>query len=438
MTGPRSRTAALVIALAVGAVLFVGGALTLLKPQVSQPAQPASVARGGAGSRTSIPALEARAKAVPDDYVSLASLGLAYVEQARVTIDSSYYPKAEEVLRRSLEINAQDNYPACLGMAALAAGRHRFPEAKSWAEQGIQINGANSALYGVLSDAETQLGNYPAAFVAAQRMVDRYPDNASLARGTYTWELRGDLVQAEALMQRALKSAGTADDKAFAHYYLGQLAFDSGDFKTALREYEKGQATGSRYIPLLQGIAKVQAAMGKTDAAVRNYAKVVDLSPEPGWVIEYGELLESLGKQERAQEQYRLFEELTKQFEANGEKPDVDATLFYANHGQPERALAIAEENIQTRSFLMVQDSYAWSLHNIGRHAEALEWSRKARSLGMRNANLYYHAGMINLALGDKAAAEADLKTALEINPQFSPLRSRTARDTLAQLAAGR
>ena len=38
-----------------------------------------------------------------------ASLGLAYVQEARITADPSYYPKAEGVLRRSIALDRKDN-----------------------------------------------------------------------------------------------------------------------------------------------------------------------------------------------------------------------------------------------------------------------------------------------------------------------------------------
>ena len=66
---------------------------------------------------------------------AFASLGLAYVQQARVTADPSYYPKAQGVLERSLGLERSDNFAAMVGMAALAAARHDFAGALRWGEQ---------------------------------------------------------------------------------------------------------------------------------------------------------------------------------------------------------------------------------------------------------------------------------------------------------------
>src|SRR5437870_4639358 len=49
-----------------------------------------------------IASLQAHLRAMPQDWRSYASLGLAYVQQARISADPSFYPKAQAVLQRSL------------------------------------------------------------------------------------------------------------------------------------------------------------------------------------------------------------------------------------------------------------------------------------------------------------------------------------------------
>ena len=58
----------------------------------------------------------------------------------------------------------------------------------------------------------------------------------------------------------------------------------------------------------------------------------------------------------------------------------------------------------------------------------------EALALGTRDAKLLYHAGMIEAALGNDAAARRNLEDALALDPSFDPLAVRTARTTLAGL----
>ena len=83
-----------------------------------------------------------------------------------------------------------------------------------------------------------------------------------------------------------------------------------------------------------------------------------------------------------------------------------------------------------------MHDAYAWALHMNGRDAEAKEASNKALALGTRHALLYFHAGMIDLALGDTDGARTHLMTALDINPHFSPRFGTPGPPALAELGA--
>jgi len=49
----------------------------------------------------------------PQDYATWAALGLGYVQQAKATVDPSYYGKAEGAVARSLALNSTGNFSGC-------------------------------------------------------------------------------------------------------------------------------------------------------------------------------------------------------------------------------------------------------------------------------------------------------------------------------------
>lgn len=373
-------------------------------------------------------------RSTPANYGAWANLGLDYVQQAKVTVDPSYYPKAEAVLKRSLSINSSENFAAMAGEAALKAAEHDFTGALTWARRGLMLNPYNANLYGSLNDALTQLGRYPEAFAAAQKMNDLQPGVAAFTRAEYVFELRGDITNARLAMRQALAASTAPADKAFAYYYLGELSFNAGDPEAALVQCETGLKIDPRYYALIQGKARAEAALGQTDAATRDYAAVVNAVPQPEYVLEYGEFLQSLGLTKQAQQQYAVFDTENKLFQANGVTLDTDPTLFYANHGNPALALKYGQTGIRIRPFVEMDDAYAWALHANHRDADALAWEKKAMALGTRNALFHYHAGMINKSLGNRVLARAELVKALAINPHFNPLAAPLARTALAGL----
>jgi tetratricopeptide (TPR) repeat protein len=382
--------------------------------------------------------LQVHLKKVPNDYPSWATLGLAYVQQAKITINSDYYPKAQGSFETSLRVNDTDNFLAYAGLAALASARHDFATAEIEARKGLDLNPSSPVLYGALSDALLQLGRYGEADDAIAKMASLRPDTSSYSRQSYMRELRGDVPAARALMQQALNLAPAASDRAFALYYLGELDYNSGDVNGALNFYRQALAASPTDIQSLAGKAKAEAALGQHLTAIDDYTTVVSRAPEPGVVLEFGEFLESIGRATEAQAQYSVVEATQKLFEANGVEPDATITLFYADHGQPAAALENAERGIKTRPFLIMQDAYAWALHVNGRDNEALVAEQQALQLGDRSALFHYHNAMINLSLGKTDVARTELTTALGINPNFSSLAAPVAQRTLNALGASR
>lgn len=388
----------------------------------------------GASIEQTISNLQAHLTKVPNDYPAWATLGLAYVQQAKITVNSDFYPKAQGSFEKSLSINDVDNFLAYAGLSALASARHDFATAETHARKGLTLNPSSAVLYGALGDALVQLGRYSDADDAIAKMASLRPDTSSYSRQSYLRELRGDTGGARTLMQKALDVAPTSSDRAFALFYLGELDFNSGDVNAALERYRQALASSPTDIQALAGKAKAEAALGQHLTAIDDYTTVVSRAPEPGVVFEFGVFLESIGRTAEAQSQYRIVETTQRLFEANGVEPDAAMTLFSIDRGQPASALSSAERGIMTRPFLAMRDAYAWALHANGRDREALAEVQKASELGTRSALTHYHAGMINLSLGNADVARTELTTALAINPFFDPLAAPVARRTLTTL----
>ena len=420
-----------------GGLVLVGGVTGGPAPGAPSPRPVATLSVPAAPDDAlgrSIAARQTQLAANPNDYQGWADLGLAYVQQAKITVDPSYYPRAEGALSRSLALNSKDNFSGLAGEAALQAALHNFRAARTFAMRGIAINHYSATLFGALADAETQLGNYDAAAKAVQRMNDLTPGVPAFTRASYVFELRGDVAHAEQALQRSLRDSVGPADTAFVDYYLGELAFNYGrDLNKALAYYASGLVASPRDYTNLDGQAKVEAAMGATEAALRDYRAVVAAAPQPQYVLELAELEESLHLPDAAR-QYALFHAEERLFTASGVTLDVEPTLFEADHGSPARALAYATAGWQVRPFVEMADAYAWAEHVNGHDAAALTWSERALATGWSNALFLFHRGMEEKGLGRTDAARRDLRKALSVNPDFNVLQAPVARQALAAL----
>ncbi|MGH3937840.1 MAG: tetratricopeptide repeat protein [Pseudonocardiaceae bacterium] len=370
----------------------------------------------------------------PDDAATWAQLGSAYVEQARATADPAYYQKAQGALERSMTLQPQDNAEAMIGLGALANARHDFTEAREWALDARELRPVTGEVYGVLADALTQLGDPEGATAAVQRMLDTKPGVAAFTRASYDLELHGRVDDARLALQQALQDSRSPANIAFCRYYLGELAFNSGDLDEAAMQYALGREATRHDTALRQGEAKVAAARGDLQQALAGYQTVTSRVPLPQYIQEYGELLLVAGQPEQAAAQFTLFTQQQRLLEAAGSTDDLAMSQFLAEHGDPAEALRRAQLEWERRPSVFVADAMAWALHINGRDAEALTFAERAAALGWRNATFAYHRGMILESLGMHTEAQRQLTEALEINPYFSPRHAPLARAALDEL----
>lgn len=437
MRSPSGRRRLLAIAAIVGGVALLGTtAATLLRPSPAEP-PPASAAVAETALGRAISAAQARLRATPEDPETWARLGSAYVEQARITADPSYYAKAQGALEKSLA-QRPENGPALIGMGSLANARHDFTAARDWGLRARAVLPDTAEVYGVLADAHTQLGETDEATAAVQRMLDLEPGVPAFTRASYDLELHGRVDEARQALGRALQDATGPDDIAFCQYYLGELAFDSGDLDLADEHYDRGLAADPNDTTLAHGKARTAAARGRTDEALSAYLTITSRVPLPQYLQEYAALLTSAGRTDDAARQYDVLAQQEEVLTAAGSVDDLAASVVAADRGDADSALRHAEAEWSRRPNILVADALAWALHLNGRDAEALGYADRAAALGKVDAGFAFHRGVILAAVGRADEAVAVLDAALRANPHFSPLHAPQAQRALADLRSPR
>ena len=139
------------------------------------------------------------------DARSWATLGLAYVEQARITGDPTYYPRPRaRSTGRSAAARRQQPGARRAGRAGRGPARLRRRSAagaRRW-----RSTRTRSGALSIRVDALTELGRYDAARRRWRRPTAS-PSMQVFARYSYAEELRGRTARAEALLRRALDGA---------------------------------------------------------------------------------------------------------------------------------------------------------------------------------------------------------------------------------------
>jgi tetratricopeptide (TPR) repeat protein len=410
--------------LVVGSLLF---APTIAGPLAPAPVtDPASVIASGVTPRQGyadriISDMKTRLQSNANDDTSLAQLGLAYLQKARETSDPTFYTQAETVLRKALAINPR-SFDATAAIGSLELSRHQFREALDWGRKAQSLAPQKAYAYGVIGDAQIELGDYDQAVATFQQMINLRPDLSSYARVSYARELYGDVEGAIQAMRQAAEAGGPAPENAgWTHVQLGNLYFNSGRLAEAEHEYNTALAVYPGYFHAQAGLAAVRAAQGRPGEAVALYKAAVAVVPLPQYVQALGDLYAATGDAKNAQAQYDLVSYIFHVFEVNGVDVSMEKAAFLADQNQDAaEAVQLAQTAAAWRHDIHTQDALAWTLYRAGRYADALAAEQQALRLGTQNALFYFHLGLIYNGLGDSANARANLQRALAINPHFS------------------
>ncbi|MGW1511999.1 tetratricopeptide repeat protein [Streptomyces sp. NPDC002394] len=435
-----SRT---VLAAGVGAVLAAAALVYVPEfagqgpPRPPGPAERAVIA-ARAGAQAALPDLaaliadrEAWLREHPDDEASWAELGAAYTERGSRLGDVRDYPRAELALRRSLVERpaARGNPEAELGLGALAAARGDWKSAEEWGERVRKADPRRWSVYPVLMDAYNGLGDYKAAQKSLESLEGLHAGAMVRARVARTYRDRGWREDADAAALDAVALAETDTEKAAALAGLGDLAWERGEPEEAFGRYGAALRLVPDHGPSLAGRARSLAALGRPEEAVRDWRAALDRLPLPEYLLEAGELYESLGRDGEAQALYGRLRA------AGRPGSEVPLGLLDADHGDPAAAaVRMRAEWARGHHSVQVADALGWALHRSGASKEALGYAKRATEEGLRSAPFLYHRGEIERALNQPGPARRHLEESLRINPAFSPLHARRASEALAAL----
>jgi len=405
----------------------------------AHPAAPAIPFADAAPRTLSTPQLVARyraeAAAKPRSAQAVDNLALAELQMAREDGDPTWYTRADALLGHALTLSPRD-FTALAGRGSLALSRHDFTGALALGRRALAIDPSNPYAMGVVVDADVELGRYPAARSAIERLLRQRPDLASSSRASYSLELHGRTAAArKALVQATQAGAPSGENTAWAYLYLGNLEFNHGRYAAAEANYRIALHTYPGFVHARAAQAKLAAARGQYEKAIAGYTAVVKRYPLPAYVIALGDVDRAAGRPVAARRQYALVRAEEQLYAANGVNVDVELALFDDDHhGNVAAALERIRAVARIQPSVTVEDALAWTLFKAGYDRAALAASNRALRLGTRDSSFLYHRGAIEAALGMDAPATRDLAAALSLNPGFSLLYAADARRLLGEL----
>ncbi len=364
-------------------------------------------------------------------YILLAAL---YIQKARSTGDFSLNSKAETAVATSLRLEP-DGVAARKLQASLHLTYHRFDQALELGKQLQKDFPDDAFVYGILTDANVELGNYDEAVASAQRMVDLKPNAAAYARVGHLRSLYGDHKGSVEMFTTAARTSDP-NDKEAQSWCLTQLAdeyWKYGDYKNADRIYDEALQTLPAYYLAETGKARVQASLHNNASAIAILERTTSRIPNVEAQILLGSLYSVNNEPDKAKQAFDMVEVIEAKLAVNNDQKRL--SLMWSDNGQRlDEALTIAERESAIRKDILTSDALAWALFKNGRYVDAKTAATAALRLNSNDARMLYHAGMIELALGNTSAGKQMLLRALKLNPQFDLVQAAIAQSTVAGL----
>ncbi len=435
-----STISKLIPALMIGAVIAIVGYANWRDARSTPERTPPDGALGISrtsrdGLSSTVEKMDARLATNPYDSDAAVKLAQALLRQTRVLGNAGLARKAEATLLKVLS-QKPDDYLVRQTLAETYLSEHRFSEAAAEAERTRAAKPRDMLNYGIIGDANIELGEYDKAFDAFDTMAKTRPSAASYARVAYARELQGNMSGALDAMKMAAEATTAHDPESQAWHYaqVAELYLQMGRFDEAEEQLVRAQASFRDHPFVVAGAARLKVVRGEYRDALRIYQDQLAKTPTADLEMRVGDLLARLGDAREAERHYALAEVGWK---FDTPDPTQLARFLADRHRKPEDALKVAESAAAVRHDIFTMDALAWAYFGAGRIADAAKASKEALRTGSRDRLILYHAAAIKHATGDDAAARPLLEAALGGSPEFDPIVAPQAKSLLETLKSG-
>jgi tetratricopeptide (TPR) repeat protein len=369
----------------------------------------------------------------PADPKIQAGLAEAFIQKLRETTDFAYLNRASALVDKMLAADSK-SYDGLRLSAEIETHRHNFPKAAQLAEDLTERNPSDTGSLGMLGDSLMEMGQYAAAESAYRRMIELGPNLASYNRIAYHRFVTGQTGEALSWMNLAVEAGSKVPENlAWCLVEFGDMLYKTGHTQEAHTVYDRALETLPGYHRAYAALGRLYAATGDYPLAVENFKKAQSVIPLPDYAAALETLYTELGKPAEAAKQRELLDIIDKLGAANGEKGNRMLAVNFADENRNlDRALALAQGELQTLKDVYTYDALSWVLFRAGRQKDAEAASAKALAMNTAEPMFLYHAGLIATAGGRTAEGDELLRRALALNPNFAFPQADDARRRLS------
>ncbi len=371
----------------------------------------------------------------PEDLKTKIKLAMAYIQESRVTGNHAYYDEAALKLVAQVLEKEPQNYDGLAAKTTILLSQHHFADALAAAKTFVGLYPDAAFGYGLLCDANIELGNYTEGVAAVDKMAAMRPDLRSYSRVAYLREIHGDYEGAKQAMASAVKSGMLGlEQTEWCRTELGKLYELTGDTATAARYYEQSLSLRPDYAYALAGLGRLAKIGGRytveTAAKSRYFGKGADLFKKAAtqtmdfaFQDELTDCLQKINPDEARKNADKVIAELSRHATddvAEAEKghyADKELAYAYLKIGDTDKALLHATREWNRRpDNIDVNECLAWVYFQKNDAPNAAKYMERALKTNSQNAQLLHRAGQIFVKNGDAKRGNTLINKALSIN----------------------
>lgn len=366
------------------------------------------------------------------DFESLLKLAEIYIYEARVSGEHPYYYQAalktlNELLNNKAGLSKDQHFTTLFYKATVQLSQHNFNKALNTANEALAINDLNAGIYGVLVDANVEIGNYDKAVEMCDKMVQIRPDLRSYSRTSYLREIHGDILGSKKAMVMAINAgAPYSEYKCWSIITLGNIYEAEGQLDSAQICYEMALEERENYPFGIAGKARVQAKKGNLAEANLLYNEAIAILPEIGFNISLAELKKKEGKDEELTKMVAEIETMFQEDIESGHNMNLEYASFLMNFKEDyNTALELGLKEYESRSKnIDVNKLLAFTYYGLKDNENAKKHLGVALTTSKPDADLMCLQGLLN---DDKN----QIKEALALNPYQDHLFINEAKSAL-------
>ncbi|RYD51214.1 MAG: tetratricopeptide repeat protein [Sphingobacteriales bacterium] len=366
--------------------------------------------------------LRMRIQQNPDDLKARLQLAAIFITEARITGEHPYYYPAILTMLDAVLTRDPNNFEATVYKASVKMSQHQFAEGRDLALKARDLNPANAYAYGMLVDANVELGNYQEAVRMSDSMQKLKPSLESYSRASYLREIYGDYPGAIQGMQMAA-NAGLpgSEPESWSRTTLGYLYEKTGRLDEAEGEYNTILKIRPSYAFALRGMARIKAARRDTAAALSLLDKAAGIMPEFSFYEDKADLLAASGKSQEAQKLYGDVSRMLDEDAASGHTVNLEKARLFVRMGALDSAQFYAAKEYAVRpENIDVNAAMAWIAFQKNEYPKAAQYMKIALRTGIKDPEVLYRASKIAEATGNTAQSAHYLAEAKKVNPSFS------------------